>query len=437
MEVIIHALRQQIKEIAVEVSSLLENNPVARSQFTKQLKEFSNQWKKYQEALYGELIPLFDEPGENIKDLYEEYDGDFQCWLPKGESALPPNRTDPSHWKQFGERLADKLPSHYATVAVIYDSIMGEYTSRLCKGILDDYDFGFMWHLIAKGIGFNEITLQAAIEGVKRDLAEKQGQDGQDKWNNVDRNIITTDNADKNFLLSIAKKVDILVAQPVNMSRFREIVQMFFNELQKAESQLKAKLDSKKKSQSENMDVPYYDVLLNLLSLPSNLAAEELAEYASGPEENIITQESKLRADYTKLAIIHDKRLKGPTTPKINDNIWPQKDSRIDDIWDEYKNKGTYGEGKSDIESTFERVKANLLKLQTNIDQGEKKKQGRPHKHSVDVLKAASKLFDELQEEGKSVNECWFEVHNKLNFDSPNAAKQAVYRFKKQNKKQK
>ncbi len=61
-------------------------------------------------------------------------------------------------------------------------------------------------------------------------------------------------------------------------------------------------------------------------------------------------------------------------------------------------------------------------------------KQGRPQKHLVDKLRAAGILFDELQGEGKSVNECWLEVHKKLGFISPEAAKQAVYRFKQQNK---
>lgn len=62
---------------------------------------------------------------------------------------------------------------------------------------------------------------------------------------------------------------------------------------------------------------------------------------------------------------------------------------------------------------------------------------GRPKEHSDDKIKAAETLFNELQDEGKAVNECWFEVHKKLSFKSPEAAKQAVYRFNKQNKKQK
>lgn len=69
--------------------------------------------------------------------------------------------------------------------------------------------------------------------------------------------------------------------------------------------------------------------------------------------------------------------------------------------------------------------------------QGKKKKPRRPQKHSEDKIKAAQTLFDELQGEGKSVRECWFEVHKKLGFKSPEAAKQAVYRYNQQNKKQK
>jgi len=65
------------------------------------------------------------------------------------------------------------------------------------------------------------------------------------------------------------------------------------------------------------------------------------------------------------------------------------------------------------------------------------KTRGRPIEHSEDKVKAAETLFNELQGKGKSVNECWFEVHEKLSFKSPEAAKQAVYRFKQQNKKQK
>jgi len=76
------------------------------------------------------------------------------------------------------------------------------------------------------------------------------------------------------------------------------------------------------------------------------------------------------------------------------------------------------------------------IKPQEKGGQG-KKKRGRSKEHSEDKLKAAETLFNELQGNGKSVSESWFEVHEKLGFVSPEAAKQAVYRFKQQNKKQK
>ena len=65
------------------------------------------------------------------------------------------------------------------------------------------------------------------------------------------------------------------------------------------------------------------------------------------------------------------------------------------------------------------------------------KSRGRHKEHSDDKIKAAKTLFEELQGEGKSVSECWFDVHKKLGFKTPEAAKQAVYRFDKQNIKQK
>jgi hypothetical protein len=62
------------------------------------------------------------------------------------------------------------------------------------------------------------------------------------------------------------------------------------------------------------------------------------------------------------------------------------------------------------------------------------RKRGAPRKHSPNTLRAAMTLFDALRAEGKPVNECWLEVHDKLGFVSPEAAKQAVHRFKQQNK---
>ena len=78
----------------------------------------------------------------------------------------------------------------------------------------------------------------------------------------------------------------------------------------------------------------------------------------------------------------------------------------------------------------------NIVMLNSKQEVKESKKRGRPKLHSEDKIKAAETLFNELQAEGKSVNECWLEVSIKLDFKTPEAAKQAVHRLMKQNKKQ-
>lgn len=84
------------------------------------------------------------------------------------------------------------------------------------------------------------------------------------------------------------------------------------------------------------------------------------------------------------------------------------------------------------IDIVLDLIKAYEARLRKKM---KARKRGAPRKHSPDKLKAAETFFEALQVEGKSVNESWFEVYEKLGFESPEAAKQAVYRFKQQNKK--
>lgn len=404
--------------ILVSASDKYVSSATRKKHFQKKLTEFAEKWESFNVAYKAHCkAKWLPSMGQPINPLGAIWPYVYGC---RWEDAIGARSSVGGH-SLLAVPKGMTLLGDYSLLGVIHDKVL-PHCPLIAKGILPDKLTNQIWHDLITGVDIEGMTItlplpralirkdqiRGSLSNVKADIemiskkvqaanasglestgiilpkkasvivaqeqkpseAEQnkpQEKDGQDKTNVVDSSKVTTDNDSKDFLLNIAQKVDTLDAQPVNMKRFKEQVRAFFTELQRAESQLKDKLKSKKKSRPENLEVPYYDVLLSLLSLPCTLAAEELTEFASGPEKIKIPQETKLQADYTKLAIIHDKRSKGSTTPKINDNIWPQNDSRIEDIWNEYKNKGTYGEGKSDIESTFERVKADLITSQKNI----------------------------------------------------------------------
>ena len=106
------------------------------------------------------------------------------------------------------------------------------------------------------------------------------------------------------------------------------------------------------------------------------------------------------------------------------------------DYWNERVYKPRINKFKACLEKLFDKLSHIRHLLEKDLTTGKRTgPRGRPKKHSEDTVKAAETLFNELQGEGKSVNECWFEVHKKLSFKSPVAAKQAVYRYNQQNKK--
>ena len=141
------------------------------------------------------------------------------------------------------------------------------------------------------------------------------------------------------FLLSIAEEVDRWIAEPCIMQSFREHLRDF------------CQLDGTTR---------YF-----LLSLPYESYVEEAANYLYGDQNETFSEGDKLSADYAKLTIIHDKRLKGPAIRKINNGIWPEdenQDCRPEDVWNHIKEQIHTREAQADIRCVLKRVKVNMDK---------------------------------------------------------------------------
>lgn len=141
------------------------------------------------------------------------------------------------------------------------------------------------------------------------------------------------------FLLHTAEEVNKLIAEPWIMQRFREHLRKF------------CQLDGTRR---------YF-----LLSLPYELHVEEAADPLYDDLDEASSENDKLRTDYAKLTIIHDKRLKGPATRKINDGIWPEdenQDCRPEDVWNHINEMIHIQEAQADIRCALERVKADIAK---------------------------------------------------------------------------
>jgi hypothetical protein len=174
--------------------------------------------------------------------------------------------------------------------------------------------------------------------------------------------------------------------------------------------------------------------------------AELLPDPRSWPKhDDPLPTDILLACYYTTMAVIHDYKIgRKPICPLWHAPSKPKRKLRHIKLtpeqyvgaimWSSIEHQHS-GYNERTIQQALHGVKADLLKNCKLQEPKGRKPRGRPKEHSADKLKAAEKLFDELQSEGKSVDECWFEVHDRLGFKSPKAAKQAVYRFKQQNKK--
>mgnify|MGYP001611786294 CR=1 FL=1 len=254
----------------------------------------------------------------------------------------------------------------------------------------------------------------------------------------------STNKSYQKFLLGIAQQVDsLLIENLASIGRFRQHLQKFADKENKHLKWLNKKREKcfkegKPFSISSDMKVP---------SGYKSPACMFVIDYNTKKYPALKNEAEECQRNYITLSSIHDHIL--TQIEPIDKTILPEQTASL--IWSTLHEFWDNGSQRAFIEQALKRVQADLASLkpattlasdktgnttkpQAKAGQG---KQGRPKQHSEDKVKAAETLCDELRSEGKSVNECWFEVHKKLGFRSPEAAKQAVYRFKKQNKKQK
>jgi hypothetical protein len=140
------------------------------------------------------------------------------------------------------------------------------------------------------------------------------------------------------YLLNVAEKVDKLISMPANLRQFREQVESFLNKCYEAEAKVAAKSDV-----AESLEIPDDEVSIELILPPicSSYHTHDLTNSIFGSVKKEYSDQVKLQADYTRLAIIHDNALIGDNTRKIILNTFLKKheDSlfQMKELWDTYK----------------------------------------------------------------------------------------------------
>lgn len=216
-----------------------------------------------------------------------------------------------------------------------------------------------------------------------RDTESALKESSQEKYIKVKTNIenssqVKTINDSTHFLLKIAEKVDGLVNKPGYIGIFQKQTKAFCDQLNEAYSEQESKIEAVYKKieaarlqlesmyEPKTMDQSLFESLIDLLSLPSDYRTEMLVDDI--PEVHIIPEETKSQADYFTLAIIHDKRLRDPRVREIVKDVWLKDEDWINVVWDDIKKRATTEDGQVSVQCTYERVKAELEKVETKTD---------------------------------------------------------------------